>query len=103
MLFAYVVFFGSGLTVGSALGVGAVSGSPCGAGAGSGVSGSTLGVGVSTAVSMAGSSVPADTNVPNINTTASTRHSSLPDLEKLFRSLNLVPSLPKRFQTVFMD
>ena len=90
---------GSWLGVTSALGAGVVSGSPCGAGAGSGVVGSTLEVGVSSVVSTVGSSVPADANVPyigiapTVNTTASIRHSSLPDLEKLFRFLNLVSSL----------
>jgi len=118
MLFSYVagaLSLGSGLSVGvstgvgeasdswlgitSALGVDVSSGSPCGAGAGSGVVGSTLEVGVSSVVSTVGSSVPADANVPyigiapNVNTTASIRHSSLPDLEKLFCFLNLVSSL----------
>jgi len=125
MLFAYVVFSGSGLSAGSAPGVGEAFGSwlgitsplgvvvascstlgigiaaSLGAGvvAGSGLTVSVLGAGVSSVVSTAGLSVPAEANVPytgiapNVNTTASIRHSSLPDLEKLFRSLNLVSSL----------
>jgi len=110
MLFAYVVFSGSGLSVGVSLGVGeasdswlgvdVASGSPCGAGAaaGSGVTGSTLGAGVSPIVSTVGSSVPAEMLyagiAPNVNTTTNTRHNSLPAFEILFRFFfKLVPSL----------